>query len=422
MINIIIYAGESWLLILFALKVLRNRYNSFLIFQFMLLLQLLKMSFDIIGIFGTILYFIVDLITIHLCYSGIIEKKLFVVILYYACLALSDMTAFLFVIYIYELLSVSSTNIGSFYYLLSFISKALTLFIIHIFGKVSKTEDSLREWMVFLPLPAITVVTLTWIFPYFFNYDTDIVPMVFLICLFALSSNIISYGLILKSAEEKRLHYRLEINEEFKKLQENYYHEMQTSYCRLEKAAHDINLHLNYLEAAPDYKTMKDYLKSLRKKEFLRIIQYTGNIDIDIILSTKHQIMQEKGIKLNINNVRLPAHIAWLDSVDLSIILGNALNNAIDACGCCHGDNICISFQYHNWFIFSMENPTDSKPLPKKYGAGFMSSKKGERHGIGMENMEAAVARYDGHIEYTVDEGIFRLDVLLQSLGEPMRL
>jgi len=415
LLDLLIYAVESLFLILFASKILRKRFCFPIIFLIMFFLQLLKIVLGIEGILGTMLFFAVDILSVYFCYKGDFKKKLFTVTLFYASLAICDMLAFLLVLYVGNLLSISNSS-DELHYVSSFLSKLFILIVVCFFGKVSKTENSLQEWMRFLPIPSVTIIAFTWIFPYSLNKDGEIAPLMFLICVFGMLSNVVSYGVVRKSAEENRLRYHLRVNQEFRDNQAIYFHDLQSSYCRLEHTVHDIKQHFDYLEAEPELEMIKDYIKRLRKKELYKTIQFTGNLNIDTILNAKYNDMRLKGIVFSVENIHLPSQIPWLDSVDLSIILGNALSNAIEACERCNGKNIYVAFQYHNYFLsFSIENPTASGPLAKKYGTGFMSS-KGKGHGIGMANMEMAVLRYDGLMEYKVENGIFILDILLQAI------
>lgn len=413
LLDLLIYAVESLFLILFASKILSKRFYLPIIFLAMLFLQLLKIAMGIEGILGTVLFFAVDILSVHFCYKGGFKKKIFTVTLFYASLAICDMLAFLLVLYVSKILSILNSG-DELHYASSLLSKLFTLIVVYFFGKVSETENSLQEWMRFLPIPSVTVIAFTWIFPYSLNQDEEIAPLMFLICVFGMLSNVVSYGLVQKSAEENRLRYHLRVNQEFRDNQAVYFHDLQSSYCRLEHTVHDIKQHFDYLEAEPELETIKDYIKRLRKKELYKTIQFTGNLNIDTILNAKYNDMRLKGIVLNVENIHLPSQITWLDSVDLSIILGNALSNAIEACELCNGKDIYVTFQYNYFLFFSIENPTISEPFPKKYGTGFMSS-KGKGHGIGMESMEMAVLRYDGLMEYKVENDIFVLDVLLQA-------
>ena len=57
---------------------------------------------------------------------------------------------------------------------------------------------------------------------------------------------------------------------------------------------------------------------------------YTNNIAVNSILSSKMKVAKEKGIKINLD-LKITSEIK-ISNVDICIILGNLLDNSIEAC------------------------------------------------------------------------------------------
>ena len=133
-------------------------------------------------------------------------------------------------------------------------------------------------------------------------------------------------------------------------------------------------------------------------------------------LKSTIETASEKGIKFEVKDTVLPANISWLDPVDISTILGNALSNSIEACeNVVNNTYINISFRYdESWLKITVSNTASAIPDKKKTGAGLISAKSESGHGIGIKSMAASAELYDGLIKYKYENGEFILEILLQ--------
>lgn len=96
---------------------------------------------------------------------------------------------------------------------------------------------------------------------------------------------------------------------------------------------------------------------------------------------------------------------------DLCIVLGNALENAIEACEKLSNSNArCISVEVRNTngqLLIKVENSYNG--CLKMKGNSFLSTKSGEFHGIGIQNIKKVVESYNGFVKMGNDEKIFTL-------------
>lgn len=140
----------------------------------------------------------------------------------------------------------------------------------------------------------------------------------------------------------------------------------------------------------------------------------SGNQIIDTIVNTKMNTAKDFGIVIdfqfrNIQNL-------FIDSIDLAILLGNALDNAIEAtCNLLDNSRKTITLlivQKDNILNIIVKNPVE-----KDVDVDHLETiKKDNRfHGYGIINMRTIVNRYDGSILFTCHNLSFGTTILLPN-------
>ena len=121
---------------------------------------------------------------------------------------------------------------------------------------------------------------------------------------------------------------------------------------------------------------------------------------------------KERGISFE-TDFHYPADMGF-DAFDISVILSNALSNAIEAAGE-SGFVRISSFRSRGAFLITVENSFTGS-LPPEDGSGLPAAKSGDGwHGFGLKNMRAAAEKYYGGVELVQEENLVRLTVLLQT-------
>lgn len=108
---------------------------------------------------------------------------------------------------------------------------------------------------------------------------------------------------------------------------------------------------------------------------------------------------------------RIPA-LAKEVYADISCILSNALQNALEACEEQAEPFVRLTAEPKgNALVICIENRCSEalKPMPQ----GFPTTKRDAGHGLGIASMEAAARRRNGYFSVSAKEGIFRVDVVL---------
>lgn len=146
----------------------------------------------------------------------------------------------------------------------------------------------------------------------------------------------------------------------------------------------------------------------------------SGNEDVDIILAEKSLLAEENHIA--IRSVVDGGRLSFMKVEDLYSLLGNALDNAIEAAAQEEEEARRIITLYaaakENLFTIHIENPCAKEPLFMD-GLPVTSKLDTDYHGYGMRSMRYLCEKYHGALTCGWEDGIFTLDILF-PLQEPL--
>lgn len=195
------------------------------------------------------------------------------------------------------------------------------------------------------------------------------------------------------------------------------YQALRRTYEGNAKLYHDLH---NHIEAIYQCLTQGDVGEAIRYCEGLRtpvreISQtvWTGDKAIDYLISSKIALAEQEQIKTKVN-VEYP-HNTNIRSVDLTTILGNLLDNALEAAETAPDKlrflNLTIR-RINAMLIIKVENGYGN--APRLENGTLMTSKADETsHGWGLKSVQTAADRYDGTITTDYKDGVFQSVVTL---------
>ena len=139
----------------------------------------------------------------------------------------------------------------------------------------------------------------------------------------------------------------------------------------------------------------------------------TGNVTVDAILSAKIAGAKAEGISVTVD-ASIPDNLTLTD-LELSIIIGNLLDNAIEACRSAEGKKfIRISLHMKGKMLyFYMLNSAGAKK--QKLGSLFRTS-KGSAHGFGLHRAENVLNEHGGWVKYNSEDGAFTSEFLVPAV------
>ena len=195
--------------------------------------------------------------------------------------------------------------------------------------------------------------------------------------------------------------------------------EVQGIYREMRGYKHDFHHHLQTLKGqleAGELERAIAYIEQLDSQLMnVDTVLKTGNISLDAILSAKLAQAKAAGIAVTVK-ANVPDNLLLTD-LELSILVGNLLDNAIEACAAAEGQRFIRIFMgmKGKMLYFSMLNSAGRKE--QKRGSLFTSKKKGF-HGFGLRRVEAILREHDGWCKYNSEEGAFTSEFLVPAVEE----
>lgn len=195
-----------------------------------------------------------------------------------------------------------------------------------------------------------------------------------------------------------------------------HYAEVENMYNQIRGWRHDYRNHIQAMKsyaASCDLEAICHYLDTLDTDlSTVETVIKTGNKMTDAILNSKISLARSKHIEVIADaNIAVELRTSQLD---LCIIIGNLLDNAIEASlSLPEGQRmIRIYMEMKNTQLYmSFTNATTSKKQRKE--SGRFRSTKGEGHGFGLVRIDNIIERYSGYISRNSEDGAYTTEILL---------
>ena len=177
---------------------------------------------------------------------------------------------------------------------------------------------------------------------------------------------------------------------------------------------HDMKHHMNELKilaAKNENRAIEKYIDNMG--EFIsnpNEIVSSGNLEIDSVMN--YMLIRAKQELRTVNiNVRLPKAVSH--SFDINVILGNLLENGIEAARQTTEKRLDVNIELRQGVLrIQIENSYNGK-LEKRQQKLITTKREKEPHGIGLENVRKIVEKHDGIMEICPDGGVFRVLLIL---------
>ena len=207
------------------------------------------------------------------------------------------------------------------------------------------------------------------------------------------------------------------LKQEQAEIVERDYQALRRTYADNAKLYHDLH---NHIEAIYQCLIQGDTKEAVRYCEDLRtpvrqISQtvWTGDKALDYLISSKMALAEQEQIKTKVN-IEYP-HNTNIRSVDLTTILGNLLDNALEAAKAAPESlrflNLTIR-RINAMLIIKVENGYGNTPIQEN-GKLLTSKKDKAFHGWGLKSVQTAADRYDGTIRTDYKDHVFQSVVTL---------
>jgi len=197
---------------------------------------------------------------------------------------------------------------------------------------------------------------------------------------------------------------------------DKHYAEVENMYRQVRGWRHDYKNHIQTLKAymsVNEYDKVNIYLDRLDEDlTSVDTIMKTGSIIIDAILNSKISLANSK--KINVNAKAFVPDNLNISEIDLCVIIGNLLDNAVEACEKITDNEkfirIFIGMKNTQLYIYIANTAPGGKQ--KKVNGLFVTRKSGY-HGYGLVRIDKTVEKYKGYVKRSSEDGAFTTEILL---------
>lgn len=276
-----------------------------------------------------------------------------------------------------------------------------------------------NEWFVLLIIPVISIFTMSFVSLIIINIEEQLSPMQHIFSILSilgiLMTNSLVYVLYVNMQKDHAKQLEYSILQQAFKSQEKSVEETKILYQSVRSIRHDLKqhfqvaltmLHSGKINEAVDY--MEKYndtvLDGISNKVFC------DNDVVNYIINSKSKICSDRHIKIYIY---IANEIPEFSDLDLCVLLGNALDNAIEGVSGDGNNEIYLELRnVDNFFMISVKNTIINSVL--EYNPNLISTKnEKELHGLGILSMKEVVQKYNGSIEFYESDNKFCCDMLL---------
>lgn len=273
------------------------------------------------------------------------------------------------------------------------------------------TEFSRLYWFAIIIIPLSTLVVMFTVLTNMNLSKTVILVNISLILVINFFAFFLFEKIAVYSEQEKQRQLIIQQNAYYlKQLQL-----MESSLETTKSLRHDVKNHM-----AAIYTSLENGHISDAKKHIESVMNVyknnsivSGNSAIDSIVNFKDQEAHQAGLSIAFN-IDIPTDIN-IEAYDAAIILGNLLDNSIEAVGkeSVKDKTIGCDIKYNKGvLLIDIKNHFDGKILHK--GNSYISTKSDkEMHGLGLRNVKNSVEKYNGSMDITHKHNVYEVYIML---------
>lgn len=206
------------------------------------------------------------------------------------------------------------------------------------------------------------------------------------------------------------------------------WHQQQLQYERskeniaiINQKCHDLKHQLAAMRTMENSTQREKYIREIQNSvNIYDAMVQTGNETLDTVLTEKSLICEAKHI--TVNCVADGSSLSFMDPVDIYTIMGNAMDNAMEAVSSFDQEELrIIDVLIHTrqrFLIISITNPLKDD-LVFEDGVPRSTKPQNGYHGFGVRSIRSTIHKYDGELTVNAKDGSFSLRMLLPLPQEP---
>lgn len=369
----------------------------------------------------TIFLGIITTYIITLFYIATMKYRLLIAVLFQVVLALSEITgAYLVIPFVNLTYPDKSIPLDEIVLMASKFIAFLTVIALKIWWNRKDHNRILSYNLLILTTPLISLFLLLLIpYPSTDNQTKNILTIIVFGCLFLI--NLVNYYLldnvlqVMKLREqENQLIHQIDF-------QTNKYQQISSAYRNTRCIMHDVKKHYLYIQNCIDngkYNKVMNYLSEvIQHLEQNYACINTGNLVIDAFINNYSEMAKQENIVFH-TNIQIIAKQVPTNDYDLCVILGNLLDNSINACRTISMQNDkLIEVEIYTSkveFVIHIKNSIDPKTTKK----GNFSAEENLYHGYGIANIQKLVEKYKGIYSYFHELQFYEAIIVIPSFHQ----
>ncbi len=192
--------------------------------------------------------------------------------------------------------------------------------------------------------------------------------------------------------------------------------EIENMYRQVRGWRHDYRNHIQNMKiqlADGNYGKLNEYLDSLAcDLDTVDTVIKTGNVMADAILNSKLAAAEKLNVRLNVK-ANVPEHLKMTD-VELCSVLGNMLDNAIEACAALPENQRFMRVyigKLKGQLYLSVQNSAGK--VRKEKGTYISTKSDSGEHGYGLFRIDRIAKKYGGYVNRQNEEGVFAAEIMI---------
>lgn len=223
------------------------------------------------------------------------------------------------------------------------------------------------------------------------------------------------FFLLESTLREYQMGYESNARDLQNRLMQQQYEEIKGVYLNLRGWRHDYHNHIQALKAFLDggqEKEARNYLNEIETElEKVDSFVRSGNLMVDAILNSK--ITQAMNKEIQVTCDATVGEQLFISDMDMCIILGNVLDNAIESCEKIPKEQrflrIYMAIVKEQLYISIQNAAPEILNFEEK---NYISTKRGN-HGLGMKRVAAVVEKREGYLNLNNEPGIFGTEITI---------
>ncbi len=201
--------------------------------------------------------------------------------------------------------------------------------------------------------------------------------------------------------------------------QQSYYQELEQNQQTVRRLRHDMKNHLNIIGTFlrdNEIEQAKEYFQELNQEFASNLKVYCPNKIVNAVLNSKEQLALASKIQCDFQ-IDLETS-PKIDDIDLCSILGNTIDNAIEALRKVpelSERTLSLKARYTNHFFSYEIKNTKINEIQKKGGRFLTDKIEKEAHGIGLRSVQTIVEKYNGDMDISYTDDTFTVTILIQG-------